>query len=85
MGQPAGSDSGAPARAGEQTRGTETSHYPEEKKETSIAQVVASERAVAQTGYVAMHSRGSRERRRRLYGHIAEQFWKDWPQKVKAL
>ena len=34
------------------TRGTETSKYPEEKKTTVIAQVVASERARAQTGPV---------------------------------
>ena len=34
------------------TRGTETSQYPEEKKTTVIAQVVASERAGAQTGSV---------------------------------
>ena len=34
------------------TRGTETSQYPEEKKVTTIAQVVASERAGAQTGSV---------------------------------
>ena len=34
----------------EPTRGTETSKYPQEKKETSIAQVAASERARAQTG-----------------------------------
>ena len=32
------------------TRGTETSKYPEEKKTTVIALVVASERALAQTG-----------------------------------
>ena len=32
------------------TRGTETSKYPEEKKETSIPQVAASERGGAQTG-----------------------------------
>ena len=31
------------------TRGTETSQYPEEKKTKVIAQVVASERAGAQT------------------------------------
>ena len=34
------------------TRGTETSYYPQEKKTTVIAQVVASERALAQTGRV---------------------------------
>ena len=33
----------------EGTRGTETSKYPEEKKETSIPQVAASERGEAQT------------------------------------
>ncbi len=32
-----------------QTRGTETSKYPEEKKTTVIPQVVASERGLAQT------------------------------------
>ena len=34
------------------TRGTETSQYPQEKKTKVIAQVVASERAAAQTGAV---------------------------------
>ena len=34
------------------TRGTETSKYPEEKKTTVIAPVVASERARAQTSLV---------------------------------
>lgn len=38
------------------TRGTETSHYPEEKKTKVIAQVVASERAGAQTGAVTAAS-----------------------------
>jgi hypothetical protein len=32
------------------TRGTETSHYPEEKKATAILLVAASERGTAQTG-----------------------------------
>ena len=49
MGQPAAQ--AAPAKQG-QTRGTETSQYPEEKKTKVIAQVVASERARAQTGAV---------------------------------
>ena len=35
--------------AWEGTRGTETSKYPEEEKETSISQVAASERERAQT------------------------------------
>jgi len=34
----------------ERTQGTETSHYLQEKKETSIASVAASESARAQTG-----------------------------------
>ena len=51
MGQPGGSDT-VTALDAEQTRGTETSHYPEEKKTKVIAQVVASERAGAQTGGV---------------------------------
>ena len=48
MGQPAASDCGT-MQSMERTRGTETSHYPEEKKTKVIAQVVASERAGAQT------------------------------------
>ena len=51
MGEPAGSDPGT-LRSSERTQGTETSQYPEEKKVTTIAQVVASERAGAQTGSV---------------------------------
>ena len=51
MGQPGGIDT-VTALYAEQTRGTETSHYPEEKKTKVIAQVVASERAGAQTGGV---------------------------------
>ena len=35
-----------------ETRGTETSKYPEEKKETSISQVAASERERAQTTHL---------------------------------
>ena len=35
-----------------QTRGTETSKYPQEKKTIVIPQVVASERGLAQTGLV---------------------------------
>ena len=42
----------------ERTRGTETSQYPEEKKTTVIAQVVASERAIAQTAGVATRVAG---------------------------
>ena len=41
-----------------ETRGTETSKYPEEEKITMIAQVVASERALAQTGAVPVAAPG---------------------------
>ena len=51
MGQPTVSDNGTSPSEG-RTRGPETSHYPEEKKTKVIAQVVASERAGAQTGAV---------------------------------
>ena len=51
MGQPAGGDSGI-RQCRKLTRGTETSQYPEEKKTKVIAQVVASERAGAQTAPV---------------------------------
>ena len=53
MGKPGGSN--VPSRHAEsigmpsETRGSETSQYPQEKKSTEIAQVVASERATAQT------------------------------------
>ncbi len=59
MGQPVGSDS-VTAQSAERTRGTETSQYPEEKKTKVIAQVVASERAGAQTVSVATRMRGCR-------------------------
>ena len=36
----------------EGTRGTETSHYPQEEKETSIPVVAASEVGRAQTGFI---------------------------------
>ena len=57
MGQPGTSDRVTVQRTG-RTRGTETSKYPEEKKTKVIAQVVASERARAQTGDVAKRRPG---------------------------
>ena len=51
MGQPATGDGGITPSV-RRTRGTETSHYPEEKKTKVLAQVVASERVRAQTGAV---------------------------------
>ncbi len=38
---------------GRQTRGTETSKYPQEEKTKVIPQVVASERGIAQTNIVS--------------------------------
>ena len=57
MGQPDISD-GVIRLKRRRTRGTETSQYPEEEKTKVIAQVVASERATAQTTDVAMHHVG---------------------------
>ena len=62
------------------TRGTETSKYPEEEKETSIPGVAASETGRAQT--VVRAPRGSDriiDLRR-----IAEWFWESQPERVKA-
>ena len=58
MGQPGGSDPVTPVYAGERTRGTETSQYPQEKKVTTIPPVAASERGIAQTGGVMRHVPG---------------------------
>ena len=53
MGEPAQGNAWAPhgeyIAVQEATRGTETSKYPEEEKETSISLVAASERERAQT------------------------------------
>ena len=54
-----------------QTRGTETSQYPEEKKSTEIPSVVVSERGAAQTGSVARM--------------LIEAGWKAPPQQVTGL
>ena len=70
MGQPAAGDRGT-APGAEQTRGTETSKYPEEEKTTVIAQVVASERAPAQTGPVEAGP-GLKDRRQFVGTRLAE-------------
>ena len=58
-GNPAGaSPSPASLRMRGRTWGTETSKYPEEEKIRMIAQVVASERAEAQTAGVATRRAG---------------------------
>ncbi len=52
MGQPNIMKLYYPDLFGKQTRGTETSKYPEEEKIIMIPQVVASERGLAQTSFV---------------------------------
>ena len=53
------------------TGGTETSKYPEEKKETSISKVAASEMERAQTVVRAPRGCGLHK----VLESIAEQFW----------
>ena len=62
------------------TWGTETSKYPEEEKETSISKGAASEMERGQTGMRAV--RGSD----RIIDlpRVAEWFWKDQSERVKA-
>ena len=60
------------------TRGTETSKYPEEKKTKVIAQVVASERARAQTGGVTASS-GVEGPSTKIHGNVSRIVWKDKP------
>ena len=82
MGQPGGSDT-VTALDAEQTRGTETSHYPEEKKTKVIAQVVASERAGAQTGGVTA-SAGVVGPSTTIHGKVRRTVWKVRPERVTA-
>ena len=62
------------------TRGTETSKYPEEEKETSIPSVAASERGRAQT---ALRCGVADHHTRRIL--IAEPYWNVRPKKVTVL
>jgi len=71
-----GSDPGVP----ELTGGTETSHYPQEEKETSIPSVAASERGRAQTGGAT--PRGCRTTSRTATGSGTA--WNRRPERVKA-
>ena len=65
----------------EQTRGTETSKYPEEEKTIVIPQVVASERGIAQTSMLLCRGVvGLTERRL----SEVEGVWKTPPKRVKA-
>ena len=77
MGQPTDSDVSTMQSIG-QTRGTETSHYPEEKKTKVIAQVVASERAGAQTGGVTA-SAGVVGPSTTIHGKVRRTVWKVRP------
>jgi hypothetical protein len=43
----------------EETRGTETSQYPEERKATATPSVAASERGTAQTGWDTIRGSGA--------------------------
>ena len=64
------------------TRGTETSQYLQEEKETSIPKVVASEIGRAQTR--SRNTSGVVDYNK-LLKVIAEMFWKSIPKKVKVL
>ena len=83
MGEPGGSN--VPSLADEfivcagGTRGTETSKYPEEKKERSISQVAASEREGAQTNRLRSGGVAGRQNVRQSLG---EAFWKGPPKRV---
>ena len=60
------------------TRRTETSKYPEEKKENSIPLVAASEKGKAQTGAI----RGSDIQKA---SEPSRMVWENQPKKVRAL
>ena len=60
------------------TRRTETSKYPEEKKENSIPPVAASEKGKAQTGNI----RGSDIQKA---SEPSRMVWENQPKKVRAL
>ena len=62
------------------TRGTETSKYPEEEKETSIPSVAASERGRAQT--IVYYGVVDHSQRKAL---IVEELWNELPKKVTVL
>ena len=63
------------------TRGTETSHYPEEKKVKTIPKVVASEIGGAQT--ISRNTYGV-EDYNKLLKVIAEMYWESIPKRVKV-
>ena len=63
----------------EGTRGSETSKYPEEKKENSISLVVASETERGQTE--SLRTLGV-EGQRHVLGSLVEEVWKGRPKRV---
>ena len=84
MGKPGGGNAPSPMSESiaheEGTRGTETSKYPEEEKETSIPSVAASERGRAQTiVYYGVVDHSSRK------ALIVEELWNELPKKVTVL
>ena len=87
MGQPTESNCSVPLSEHigqeEGTRGTETSKYPQEKKERSIPSVAASERGRAQTNYLRMV--GVVGSPTKSLQSLAEATWKGPPQKVIVL
>ena len=85
MGKPGGSN--VPSSVNESivhekgTRGTETSKYPEEKKETSISSVAASESEGAQTIRLRL---GGVVGQQNVRGNLGEEFWKGLPERVRG-
>ena len=83
MGEPARGHALAPPPESigrrEATGGTETSKYPEEKKENSISEVAASEMERAQTMVRAPWGYGLHK----VFERIAEWFWESQPERVK--
>ena len=67
-----------------QTRGTETSKYPEEEKTKVIPSVAASERGEAQTRELALWGCGTSHMELQR-NRLSEEVWKGPPKKVKAL
>ena len=85
MGKPGGSNVPSPWNESivpeEGTRGTETSKYPEEKKETSISLVAASEGERAQTNRLRSGGVAGRQKARQS---LAEEVWKGRPKRVRV-
>ena len=85
MGKPGGGNAPSPANESivceEGTRGTETSKYPEEEKETSIPKVAASEMGRAQTGRLRLTGVADQQKCEAIPG---EERWKALPERVRG-